>query len=67
MNHNITGALITAAAGLFIAFANYLISEKVLTKAPQKLQMTLRNMEQEAYCSQMLMWKGFWEDFTQNL
>lgn len=39
MNHNITGALITAAAGLFIAFANYLISERVLTKAPQKYSL----------------------------
>ena len=39
MNHNITGALITAAAGLFIAFANYLISEKALTKAPQKYSL----------------------------
>lgn len=39
MNHNITGALIAAAVGLLVAFANYLISERVLVKAPGKYSL----------------------------
>ena len=39
MNHNILGAVVTAAAGLVVAFANYLISKKVLLKAPQKYSL----------------------------
>ena len=39
MNHNIIGALIAATAGLLVAFANYLISQKVLIKAPEKYSL----------------------------
>lgn len=39
MNHNILGAAVTAAAGLVVALANYLISKKVLLKAPQKYSL----------------------------
>lgn len=39
MNHNIIGALIAAATGFFVAFANYLISEKVLIKSPEKYSL----------------------------
>ena len=33
---NIIGAVIAAAVGLLIAFANYVFSKKVLLKAPEK-------------------------------
>ncbi len=36
MDHSIVGALITAVIGFLIAFVNYLISKKVLIKAPEK-------------------------------
>ncbi len=36
MGNNIIGALVTAAIGLLIAFANYAISKKVLEKTPEK-------------------------------
>lgn len=39
MNHNIIGALITAAVGVLVAFANYLLSKKILTKAPEKYSL----------------------------
>ena len=39
MNHNIAGAVIALTAGLIIAFINYLISEKVLIKAPEKYSL----------------------------
>lgn len=38
---NITGAAIAAAVGFFIAFLNYIISKKVLLKAPDKYSVTL--------------------------
>lgn len=40
MNHNIIGAFVAAAAGLLVAFANYLFSKKILIKAPQKYSLT---------------------------
>ena len=39
MNHNITGAVITAAAGVLISFANYDMSKKVLIKAPERYSL----------------------------
>lgn len=39
MNHNITGAAAAMISGLVIAFINYLISKKVLLKAPQKYSL----------------------------
>ena len=39
MNHNIIGAVAAAFSGLVIAFVNYLISKKVLIKAPEKYSL----------------------------
>ena len=39
MDHNIIGALIAAAAGVIVAFANYLLSKTILTKAPEKYSL----------------------------
>lgn len=39
MNHNIIGAAAAFAAGAVIAFINYLISKKVLVKAPEKYSL----------------------------
>lgn len=39
MNHNITGAVLAAAAGFIVAFVNYLISKTVLIKAPEKYSL----------------------------
>ncbi len=39
MNYNIIGAAVAALAGLAVAFANYLISKKVLTDAPEKYSL----------------------------
>lgn len=36
MNHSIIGALITAVIGFLIAYVNYLLSKKMLIKAPEK-------------------------------
>ena len=36
MISNIVGALITAVAGFLIAFINYILSKRVLLKAPKK-------------------------------
>ena len=38
---DITGAAVAAAVGFFIAFLNYIISKKVLIKAPEKYSATL--------------------------
>lgn len=37
---NIIGAVITAAVGFLIAFANYIFSKKMLLKAPEKYSST---------------------------
>ena len=39
MNHDIIGAAVTATIGILVAFANYLISKRVLLKAPEKYSM----------------------------
>ncbi len=39
MNYDIIGAATAAVTGLFIAFINYLISKKVLIKAPEKFSL----------------------------
>lgn len=39
MNQNIVGAFATAATGLFIAFVNFVLSKKVLVKAPKKYSL----------------------------
>jgi O-antigen/teichoic acid export membrane protein len=39
MNHNIIGAAVAMASGLIVAFANYLLSKKVLIKAPEKYSL----------------------------
>ena len=36
MNPDIIGAAVAAATGMLIAFANYLISKRILVKAPEK-------------------------------
>ena len=41
MIRDITGAAVAAAVGFFIAFLNYIISKKVLMKAPDKYSVTL--------------------------
>ena len=38
---DITGAVVAAAVGFFIAFFNYIISKKVLLKAPDKYSVTI--------------------------
>ncbi len=39
MNYDIIGAVVAAATGLLIAFANYIISKKILIKAPEKYSL----------------------------
>ena len=39
MNQNILGAVFVAIIGMLIAFINYLISKKVLIKAPEKFSL----------------------------
>lgn len=39
MNHNIIGAAVAMASGLIVVFVNYLISKKVLIKAPEKYSL----------------------------
>lgn len=39
MNYDIIGAVAAAAAGVLIAFANYLFSKKILMKAPEKYSL----------------------------
>lgn len=39
MNHNIIGAAVAAVSGLLVAFLNYLLSKKVLIKAPEKYSL----------------------------
>lgn len=39
MNHSIIGAVIAAIIGLLVAFINYVISKKVLIKAPEKFSL----------------------------
>ena len=48
---NIVGAVIAAAVGLLIAFANYIFSKKVLLKAPEKYSgsFVIRQILQVAY------------------
>ncbi|MBR3781489.1 MAG: hypothetical protein IKK63_09855 [Clostridia bacterium] len=48
---NIIGAVIAAAVGLLIAFANYVFSKKVLLKSPEKYSVSfvIRQILQVAY------------------
>ena len=48
---NIIGAVIAAAVGLLIAFANYIFSKKVLLKSPEKYSgsFVIRQILQVAY------------------
>lgn len=39
MSHNIIGAAVALLSGLAVAFVNYLVSKKVLIKAPQKYSL----------------------------
>lgn len=39
MDNDIIGAAIAVAIGLFVAFVNYLISKKILIKAPEKYSL----------------------------
>ncbi len=36
MSHSIVGAIITAVIGFLVAYVNYILSKKVLIKAPEK-------------------------------
>lgn len=51
MTANIIGAVIAAAVGFLIAFANYIFSKKMLLKAPEKYSATfvVRQIFQVAY------------------
>ncbi len=51
MNYNIIGAVAAAIIGILIALANYLLSKKVLVKAPEKYSIitVLRQILQIGY------------------
>ncbi len=62
MAHNIIGALICAAAGVLVAYVNYVLSRKILSTCPEKFAIStaLRQVIQVGYLAAVyLIGSGF--------